>query len=127
MDANSIEDLLEAIALPDALSRIDEQRPAFHTPVLDDRRLAYYLMDEGGDPVRLVEALDEAMTEAGYSLEYCERSDFFYSGPMGNLCFRLDGMPDGLSARLDARGRPVEVTRTWHDIPAGRVVVTFAI
>jgi hypothetical protein len=127
MDAASIEALLEAIDLPEALSRIDEQRPAFHTPVIDDRRLAYYLMREGADPVRLVEALDLAITAAGYALEYCERGDFYYSGPSGNLCFRLDGSPEGLSARMDARGRPVEVSRTWHDIPAGRVVVTFAI
>jgi hypothetical protein len=127
MEWVSIEELLERIALPEGLRRIEGQRPAFHTPVIDDRRLAYYLMEEGGDPVRLVEALDAAITEAGYALEYCERSDFFYSGPMGNLCFRLDGSPEGLSARMDAQGRPVEVTRTWHQIPAGRVVVTFAI
>lgn len=123
----SIEDILKTIELPATLRRIEDERPAFHLPVVDDRRFAYYLAEAGVDPVRLVEALDGCILRAGYVLEYCERMDFFYSGAAAGLRFSLDSSPEGSSAKFDSIGRPVEVTRTWHHIPAGRLVVTFAI
>lgn len=123
----SIDDILARIALPGAIRRIDDQRPAFHAPLIDDRRLAYFLADEAADPVRLVESLNHSVTAAGFEMEYCERNHFFYRGPLGALHLHLDSSPEGMSARFDASGRPVEVAQTWHRIPAGRFVITFAV
>lgn len=123
----SIDDILACIALPGVVIRIDDERPAFHTPMVDDHRLAYFLAGEGCDPVRLVESLDHSLTAAGFELEYCEKNDFYYRGPLGNLQLHLDSSPDGMSARFDVSGRPVEVSQTWHHIPAGRLVITFAV
>lgn len=124
---HSINRILERFSLPDSLMRIEDERPAFHEPIVDDRRLAYYLVEEGADPLRVVEAVNLCITEAGFQMEYCEKNDFYYRGPMGNLHLHLDASPEGMSARFDPAGRPIEITQTWHHIPAGRLVVTFAI
>jgi hypothetical protein len=123
----SIDAILDQIALPEALTRIEDERPAFHVPIVDDRRLAYFLVVEGADPLRVVEEINLGVTEAGFRMEYCEKNDFYYRGSSVSLAVRLDGSPEGMSARFDPTGKPIEVTQTWHHIPAGRLVVTFAI
>lgn len=122
----SIDRILDRVSLPETLTRIEDERPAFHVPIVDDRRLAYYLVEEGADPLRVVEALNLSVVEAGFRMEYCEKNDFYYRGALGNLHIHLDASPEGMSARFDLSGKPVEVTQTWHHIPAGRLVITFA-
>lgn len=124
---HSIDSILERFSLPESLTRIEDERPAFHEPIVDDRRLAYYLVQEGADPLRVVEAVHLSVTDAGFRLEYAEKNDFYYRSSIGSLHLHLDASPEGMSARFDLAGKPLEVTRTWHHIPAGRLVLTFAI
>lgn len=123
----SIDAVLACMSLPGIVARIDDQRPAFHAPVVDDSRYAYFLVEAGTDPIELVTALDECVSAVGFVMDYCEKNNFLYRGPLGTLLVHLDNAPHGMSARFDITGRPVEVAQTWHRIPAGRLVVTFSV
>ncbi|GEM_PF-6356693 len=117
----TISSLLAEIELPEKLTEITDEKPAFYQPSIQDGYFAYYLASEDMDVSELADELGACIRAAGYELEYSERMEFFYQRGEINLRVSIDTSPEGASKSSD--GQFAE--RTWKTIGAGRIVVTF--